>query len=59
MYGFGNRECAGYFLSEDEFIRFAGLDTDDEQAKGFLVADVRVPVWIDGIEQEFEYLGTY
>lgn len=59
LYGFENRDYASYLLSEDEFIRFEGMDKEDESEFGVRLADIVVPEWQDDQEQEFEYLGTY
>lgn len=62
LYGFDGREPAGFFLSEDEYVRFggpSGWDAEDERGTGVTAAEVRVPQWADTPSQPFEYLGTY
>ncbi|MBA4020244.1 MAG: hypothetical protein C0483_24040 [Pirellula sp.] len=59
LFGFDSREYAGNFLAEDEYIRFANWDGEDERDYGVRAADVRVPEWTDRPGQIFEYLGTY
>jgi hypothetical protein len=58
-YGFLNQESAGYFLSEDEYTRFASLDADDEQAYGIPFTALTPPQWSDDDHQPFHYIGTY
>lgn len=59
LYGFMNQESAGYFLSEDEYMRFASLDADDEQAYGIPLTALTPPQWSDDDHQPFHYIGTY
>lgn len=59
LYGFENRDYAGYILSEDEFTRFSGLDAEDEREYGIQLATIKPPEWVDDPDQPFEYLGTY
>ena len=59
LYGFEKRTCAGYFLSEDEYIRFDTMDRDDEEEYGLILRDIIAPEWQDNKEQEFKYLGTH
>ena len=59
LYGFVNQDFAGYFLSEDEYIRFASMDEEDEQKCGIKLASISPPNWLGTTEQEFEYLGQY
>jgi hypothetical protein len=59
LYGFAAREFAGYFLAEDEYLRFSGLDKSDALDRGVDLASIEPPVWTDSPEQPFEYLGTY
>lgn len=59
-YGFDNEEFAGYFISEDEFIRFENIDEEDkndlEIPKEVLI---ETPDWRDKEVKNFEYIGTY
>ncbi|MBG1270515.1 hypothetical protein [Nostoc sp. WHI] len=59
LYGFENRNSAGYILSEDEYISFEGMDEEDEQEYGIKLAEIYTPVWLDNPDQLFEYLGSY
>ena len=59
LYGFDSRGYAGLFLAEDEFVQFGGWDAEDERSYGVRTADIRVPEWVDQLDQAFEYLGTY
>ena len=52
-------EYAGYFLSEDEYVRLEGLDAEDEREYQMRISDLRPPDLQDSPEQAFEYLGTY
>ena len=59
LYGFDNRDYAGYLFSEDEYISSEGWDEEDEADYGVQIAAVSRPVWEDHPDQEFAYLGTY
>ncbi len=59
LYGFDAEEFAGFFLLEDEYLRFASLDVDDAREYGLELPAIVAPSWIDSSEQKFEYLGTY
>lgn len=58
-YGFKSQEYAGYFLSEDEYSRFADFDLDDERDYGIPFRTLTPPQWIDDIHQQFCYIGEY
>ena len=58
LYGFDSAEYAGYFLSEDEYVRLEGLDADEREHK-MRISDLRPPDWPDSPDQPFEYMGTY
>jgi hypothetical protein len=58
LYGFEDEEYAGYLLSEDEYIRFTGMDEEDEREYGIKPSDVSPPTWVDRSDQKFKYLGT-
>jgi hypothetical protein len=51
LYGFENREFAGYLLSEDEYIRFGKLDEEDEKAYEIILSRITPPIWDDEGEQ--------
>ena len=59
LYGFDSAEYAGYFLSEDEYVRLEGLAAEDERQHQMRISDLRPPDWLDSADQPFEYLGTY
>ena len=58
VYGFDDPKYAGYFLAEDEFIRFARMDAQDEENIGAKAAELTPPTWSDTTAQ-FHYLATY
>lgn len=59
VYGFENRNYAGYILSEDEYICFNSMDEEDEEEYGIELAKIQPPIWHEYPDQLFEYLGTY
>ncbi|MEQ1830444.1 MAG: hypothetical protein ABL921_31085 [Pirellula sp.] len=59
LFGFDNRDYAGYILSEDEYMRVSYLDEDDATEYGIVLGDITPPVWPEDSHQDFEYLGTY
>jgi len=59
LYGFDSRDYAGHFLAEDEYIRFDGMNHDDEREHGLRLSEIAPPTWADRLGQAFEYLGTY
>jgi hypothetical protein len=59
LYGFDSSECAGFFLLEDEYVRFNGLDEEDEKEFGIRLEDIIMPFRTDDAESGFEYLGSY
>ena len=58
VYGFDDREYAGYFLAEDEYTRFARMDAQDEENIGEKASELTPPTWSD-TPMRFHYLGTY
>jgi hypothetical protein len=58
VYGFDDRKYAGYFLSEDEYIRFSRLDAEDEAKLGAKASELTPPTWSD-TPKRFHYLATY
>ena len=58
VYGFDNREYAGYFLAEDEYTPFPTLDAEDEKLIGATALQMSPPTWSD-TPSKFEYLRTY
>jgi hypothetical protein len=59
VYGFADRDSAGNFLAEDEYIQFATMDEEDEKMIGVKAAEISPPSWDDGKSAQFEYLGQY
>lgn len=61
LHGFADALSAGAFLSEDEYLRFAGLTADDvrELELGLTLSAMEPPRWEDRPDQPFVYLGTY
>jgi hypothetical protein len=59
LHGFENRDYASYILSEDEFVCFNLMDTEDEREYGVRLAGIKPPHWEEDPDQPFEYLGTY
>jgi len=59
IYAFENREYASSFLSKDEYISLDRLNSDAEREYGLAVETIKPPLWKDGPEQDFEYLGKY
>ncbi len=59
LFGFDNRNYAGYILSEDEYIRFNDMDQEEESQYGIVLAATTPPEWPSVEGQEFKYLGTY
>ena len=41
LYGFDSAECARYFLSEDEYVCFEGLDANEERVHEVRISDRR------------------
>jgi len=58
VYGFDDPDSAGYFLSEDEYMRFEGMDEEDAKEIGINPLETSPPAWRTD-EFAFEYLGTY
>jgi hypothetical protein len=59
IYGFANRDSAGNFLAEDEYIRFATMDEEDEKMIGVKASEISPPSWSDSESARLEYLGQY
>ena len=59
LFGFDNRDYAGYILSEDEYIRFNDMDREDEDEYGIVLTNIVPPTWPETDKQKFKYLGTY
>ena len=59
LFGFNNRDYAGYILSEDEYIRFNDMDREDESEYDLVLAAIAAPNWLEACEQDFKFLGTY
>ena len=59
LFGFDNRDYAGYFLSEDEYIRLNAMDHEDETEYDVVLATIAAPEWPELDDQDFKYLGTY
>jgi hypothetical protein len=59
VYGFANRVSAETFLAEDEYIRFATMDEEDEKMIGVKASEISPPAWDDSKSARFEYLGQY
>ncbi len=59
LYGFDEQLYAGYFLGEDEYVRLAGMDAEDELEHGIPFSKLCIPMWTDPAEQAFTYIGTY
>ncbi|MBD2090605.1 hypothetical protein H6F67_12145 [Microcoleus sp. FACHB-1515] len=59
VYGFDREEYAGYFLSEDEYMRFDSMDEEDEADIGVKKSEISPPAWQSDESAAFEYLGTY
>ncbi len=57
-YGFDDRENAGYFLSEDEYVPFARLNEGEETLIGAKASQMSPPVWNE-MPRRFKYYGTY
>ena len=54
LYGSEDRRYASYILTEDEYIRFETMDSEDEKEHGISLAGITPPKWQDNEEQEFE-----
>jgi hypothetical protein len=59
VYGFADRDSAGNFLAEDEYVRFATLDEEDEKMICVKASEISPPSWGDSKSAKFEYLGHY
>lgn len=69
LYGFDCERYAGYFLSEDEYIRFDHIEDEDIRLRSInaedelkyysLLRSAQPPNWETSSDQSFEYLGTY
>lgn len=59
VYGFENRESAGYFLAQDDLSRFSDWGEAEEREFGIRLAEITPPTWIDPPDQDFVYVGTY
>lgn len=59
LFGFLTGEYAGYFLAEDEFVRLAAIDREDEFELDISLTEIQTPLWSENPKQSFEYLGTY
>jgi hypothetical protein len=59
LYGFTDRQHASYFLAEDDYRTFAGIDGDDEREYGIRISEITPPTWADRDDLDFQYLGTY
>lgn len=59
LYGFEHQDYAGYLLSEDEYIRLNCLDEEDGKEFRIRLTEIQRPIWQEGSDQLFEYLGTY
>lgn len=59
LYGFKNRDYAGYILSEDEYTCFSRMGEEDEEEYGIKLVKIQPPTWPEYPAQLFEYLGTY
>ncbi|MDE0866665.1 MAG: hypothetical protein OSA98_23020 [Rubripirellula sp.] len=45
LFGFDNRDYAGYILSEDEYIRLNDMDREDEDEYGIVLMNIVPPTW--------------
>lgn len=61
LHGFSHADHAASYLSEDEYIRFAGLTESDAREIGFDldVTSLEAPQWADRVDQPFAYHETH
>jgi hypothetical protein len=59
LYGFENRDCASYFIAEDEYSRFDRMDDEDQKDYELNLREISPPSWNDEPSAGFEYLGKY
>ncbi len=59
LFGFDNRDYAGYILLEDEYIRVSDMDEEEANEYGIVLDDIKLPVWTEENHEVFKYLGTY
>lgn len=57
--GFDREDYAGFYLSEDEYMRFDSMDEEDEAQMEVKKSEISLPTWQGDESAAFEYLGTY